>query len=484
MCNCPEGYFELTSKIDAYGGIPNYGCENDLTISAIWIPNTVKNIGTQAFYGCENLERIEFEDGGDADLSIGLMAFENCSKLREVKFPKRLSSIGAACFRGCTALERIEFNGGNSVFREPGHVFDGCPHKENLLSMLRTECARRSAALTHATSNITYMRKSRVVNEESRRCFGIQNKLPDDYKCKELDQILLENPWRKFGEDLEKCRDWSALESFALEEDLAKIEKFNLHASQAHRLQVEQQQPIPFIGSPEAKVWLLLMNPFFSRTEYYTFIDMKKGFNGVQACLNNGWVLHEEAQTEEAFRRRQKLYASSLGFKNLPSEAFYILDESMRIFDVGSSGYTWYGKHLMGGEWDIPTTGNCGNENAYFHVNHENKMEVASRHLFCLEYIPYPSNNFGNARMHEDFAHAKFWRDLVNYALGHDKILIVRGSVLEVLKNNSIETLYGQAVREGRVLSFKNEQNISISRANIMSVDGNVRAIDAYCESL
>ena len=75
-------------------------------------------IGRYAFYGCTNLENIEFP----AQLtSIEYEAFENCTKITQITIPRAVTFIGNYAFDGWTAdiyleITRAEFEANKSNF--------------------------------------------------------------------------------------------------------------------------------------------------------------------------------------------------------------------------------------------------------------------------------------------------------------------------------------------------------------------------------
>ena len=83
-------------------------------------PN-LKNLGSGAFLGCENLESIELPN---SLTTIGDLAFEGCTNLTGIDFPENLTTIGASAFYGCTKLESIVLP--NSVTTLGECVFGYC----------------------------------------------------------------------------------------------------------------------------------------------------------------------------------------------------------------------------------------------------------------------------------------------------------------------------------------------------------------------
>lgn len=85
------------------------------SLEEITIPNTVTSIGPQAFGSCQKLAKVIFEEGNDGaeltfeDCLFGQGTFFGCSKLTELKFPKRTKKIGNyICSNVNGALTTIE----------------------------------------------------------------------------------------------------------------------------------------------------------------------------------------------------------------------------------------------------------------------------------------------------------------------------------------------------------------------------------------
>jgi hypothetical protein len=90
------------------------------------IPNSVKEIGREAFLGCKNLTSIKFGTGinkieedcfGGTSISelvfpdnietIGIRAFKECISLEKITFSKNIKSVGGGAFYGCIGLSEI-----------------------------------------------------------------------------------------------------------------------------------------------------------------------------------------------------------------------------------------------------------------------------------------------------------------------------------------------------------------------------------------
>lgn len=79
-------------------------CKAQTGIVSVYIPNTIKKIGNDAFAGCSNLETVIMEDEVK---EIGNHAFFYCEKLNKVLLSNRLEKIGYMAFLDCKELNTL-----------------------------------------------------------------------------------------------------------------------------------------------------------------------------------------------------------------------------------------------------------------------------------------------------------------------------------------------------------------------------------------
>ena len=94
------------------------GCES---LTSIIIPNSVTNIGNSAFYECKSLTSIVIPN---SVTSIGDEAFYRCESLTSIVIPDSVTSIGEWAFGGCESLTSILIP--SSVTSIGGGAFIGC----------------------------------------------------------------------------------------------------------------------------------------------------------------------------------------------------------------------------------------------------------------------------------------------------------------------------------------------------------------------
>ncbi|MDO4280061.1 MAG: leucine-rich repeat domain-containing protein, partial [Peptococcaceae bacterium] len=95
-----EGKQYTVTKI---GGAAFYGSE----VTEVSIPDTVTEIGGEAFMSCGNLSSVTFRDNSALE-SIGVNAFSGCQKLTSLNLPDSLIKIGDRAFAYCVNLNELD----------------------------------------------------------------------------------------------------------------------------------------------------------------------------------------------------------------------------------------------------------------------------------------------------------------------------------------------------------------------------------------
>lgn len=86
-------------------------CFSKQKMAAVKFPAQISLIESFAFYKCDNLRLIEFEEikGKDIFIEIKDSAFSDCGQLNVATFPQNAVKIGPIAFQNCSKLTTVEF---------------------------------------------------------------------------------------------------------------------------------------------------------------------------------------------------------------------------------------------------------------------------------------------------------------------------------------------------------------------------------------
>ncbi|MCT4634371.1 MAG: leucine-rich repeat protein [Firmicutes bacterium] len=82
--------------------------KNKISVTSVELPDTIKEIGLEAFMACENLVSIDLPQNLE---KIGAKSFEGNIKLSALSIPTNVSNIGEEAFSNCRNLASISFKG-------------------------------------------------------------------------------------------------------------------------------------------------------------------------------------------------------------------------------------------------------------------------------------------------------------------------------------------------------------------------------------
>lgn len=94
------------------------GC---IRLTSVYIPSSVKKIGSYAFQDCRMLTSVTLSNGLK---SIDYYAFSGCTNLTKIVLPNSITDLGSDLFQECTALTEVTLP--NSMTYLPGDLFRGC----------------------------------------------------------------------------------------------------------------------------------------------------------------------------------------------------------------------------------------------------------------------------------------------------------------------------------------------------------------------
>ena len=117
-----EDYLELSED-----GKTVISCQKDHQ-GAVVIPDSVTEIGDEAFWGCENLTSIEIPKGVEV---IRENTFAACTSLTSVEIPDSVTQIRYRAFSGCTSLTSLKIPESVKVI-EP-YAFAACTSLKEII---------------------------------------------------------------------------------------------------------------------------------------------------------------------------------------------------------------------------------------------------------------------------------------------------------------------------------------------------------------
>ena len=243
------------------------------------------------------------------------------------------------------------------------------------------------------------------------------------------------NPWLGKVEEFQCNLDFG-IRQFILVAD--KIDNYNARINNGGRefLLKTDIPPQPFIGTPEANIWLLLKNPGFSEIDLYDcWGDNVPGCRAMRAD-----------RVSEALLQRQRLMISQYRFAQEKGKEFYLLDESFHTSAIcGKGGYGWYSRYLF--PKDGLLTKYCASESP------GDRLMFCSRNIFVLDYHPYHSEKYCDDGA--DILKENYWDQLVAHGLVNNKLLVFWGSKILGKVKAQFKELYDQAVEQERVFVLK-----------------------------
>ena len=273
----------------------------------------------------------------------------------------------------------------------------------------------------------------------------------------ELKKILASSPWNKTEiEDWRNILNAGQSGEFILKADADVIASYNRECRKEENRVQTNLLPQPFIGNPEAPIWILNQNPGYCEIDHYEMLGEKIE---TQEWMNkNNITLRPETEDKDSLKKRQKMILDQLTFEN-PID-FYILDDDFDTIEYKGQklfgGYNWWYKKLLQANL----------------CNGDKKM---LSNFFVLEFFPYHSRKFDKKLSNTEVVHSIIWKELVSYALKRKKLLICRGE-----KNiKGIQSSLDFAGNSENVLRFSSPQNVTVSMNNLISLKDYARTEDA-----
>lgn len=271
------------------------------------------------------------------------------------------------------------------------------------------------------------------------------------------------NPW--YGDV-----GWHGTNSLILEDDYNAICEFNRNQRDENYKICDDAYPQPYIGNPEAPIWILMLNPSYSIIDQY---EMADAVPADEELLRIMQAFHRENERAELayFRfnersspgRRREFLRSQLSFKL--DSPFYALEEDFNVWNYAPNNvlhgcYQWWRRMLLGRNRQASA------------ICHGDTRRL--RYFFNLEFFPYHSRSFDQRIVNglaRSVKHFEFWKRMIKYAFDSDKIIIHRGSM------NFIRDIfpgeYESQCQKNRIIKSTG-QCASISNNNLRFVHNNM----------
>lgn len=94
-----ENVIVIPDSVKIIGSLAFYGCTK---LTSVTISDSVTSIKEGAFYNCDSLTSVTIPD---SVTSIGWKTFEDCTSLTSITIPDSVTSIGVGSFFNCTKLK-------------------------------------------------------------------------------------------------------------------------------------------------------------------------------------------------------------------------------------------------------------------------------------------------------------------------------------------------------------------------------------------
>lgn len=394
----------LTSVIipNSVTDIGEYTFSTCRNLTSMTIGDSVRSIGERAFGGCSNLTSIDVESknnhfssldgvlfnkeqtkiitcpGGkqgkyvipNSVTSIGVIAFEDCSKLTGVTIPNSVTEIGSWAFCNCRGLTSVTI--GNNVNFIRDYTFSQCISLTsvtipNSVTEIRDWAFDNCVSLKSVTipASVTY-----IGDLAFSKCPNLTAYIePDSY----AEQYCTDNsvPYScigtgDVGQEDSDGHDYWVIYRNAREGNRVEKACFNLRSSadvipKGNRVEkasftlYSAEGVIPKEIGSEAMVWDGALNPQGQGQQY---VDVVKYY-----MVNGGW----------------RRYAS--GELIVCEEASDVLASNMTVLDASGNAYVVPAEETM--EWDVPSTALNYRGHYYFVFNRSDIRTWENAEYYC-----------------------------------------------------------------------------------------------------
>lgn len=170
---------ELPNTIEEIGFNAFSMCKS---LKSINLPSSIKSIGQEAFFCCEALEEITIPE---SIKEIGKGAFKQCKSLKDVSIPNSITEIPSELFYSCDMLTKVVLP--STVTSIGSSAFSSCPLEEISLPAALTVIEKDAFKGCQELKSVVVPNKVHTIGD---RCFN---------NCKNLTSIQFPNSLKKIG---------------------------------------------------------------------------------------------------------------------------------------------------------------------------------------------------------------------------------------------------------------------------------------------
>lgn len=181
--------------------LPNNVFRSDDLLTEITLPDSITEIGLQAFVQCVNLKTFNM---GDGITVIGAAAFAACDKLETVKFSKNLEYVNESAFNSCSSLKSAIMP--ESVSTIGQMAFVACHSLETVKMPGVSSIGKNAFTEDFALTNVEFSKDLYIINDHAfASCTSLKSislgKVPQlleigNYvfsNCESLEKVELDN---------------------------------------------------------------------------------------------------------------------------------------------------------------------------------------------------------------------------------------------------------------------------------------------------
>lgn len=167
-------------------------CNYKYLLTSVQIPDTVTEIGSNAFYNCTSLKSVTIQDNKPSCVKkIGRQAFMFCSELTDISILDSVTEIGSEAFHHCEELDTVTIPEGVTSVADGMFSYCYSLHTVTLPDSVTAieERAFTGTALTqiHIPANVT-----RIGTDAFSECFALSAITSDSESYPAIDNVLYE----------------------------------------------------------------------------------------------------------------------------------------------------------------------------------------------------------------------------------------------------------------------------------------------------